>query len=89
MTKTTQILFQDAVPCVAGVTVYEFTPGRFTVSKQMITTIGNRHTMTSYFRKISAIAYAKKFLLKRATKAGTTYVPGSGVNTLGFKPILH
>ena len=91
MTWTT--IFRDAVNAVAGVTVYDKGQtnilGRYVVAKMMRLANGQtRWTQTNYSQKPAALAYAKKFLQERASKAGKQYQPGDGVNTLGFKPVL-
>lgn len=85
------VIFRDAVPSVAGVTVYDKGHtdilGRYVIAKVMKV---NARTLTkqSYrSQRPAALRYAKKFLTERAAKAGVAYTPGDGAGTMAFKPV--
>ena len=86
-------IFRDAVPAVAGVTVYDKGRadilGRYVVAKTMkIQGKENSRTHQKYFfQKPAALRYAEKFLTERAQKFGQSYAPGDGEKTWGFKPV--
>jgi hypothetical protein len=80
-------LFRDAVPRVAGVTVYDKgecnSLGRYVVAKTMRLPSGKfRLTQSNYIQRPAALRYAKKFLSGRAFKAGKTYTVGDGKNSI-------
>lgn len=84
-------IFRDAVPSVAGVVVYEKelsdSLGRYVVAKTM--DIGRRtyrNTQSNFKQRPAALRAARKFLNKRAEKAGKNYTPGDGVKTIAFQP---
>lgn len=85
------VIFRDAVPAVAGVTVYDKgrtdVLGRYVIAKVMKVK-GRTLTKQSYrCQRPAAERLAKKFLSQRAEKSGVTYVPGAGAGTLGYKPV--
>lgn len=90
MSATRTTIFRDAVPSVAGVSVDELdTIGtRYAVHK-MIKVGGEnvRRSACYYTQRLAAVRYARKWLAERAKVAGTTYTPGSGVDTMLFKPV--
>ena len=87
-------IFRDAVPAVAGVTVYDKGYrdglGRYVVAKSMRLANGRLLTKQSYYaQRPAALAYAKRFLTERAIKAGATYTQGDGIKTMLFHPIVE
>lgn len=86
------VIFRDAVPAVAGVTVYDKGAadglGRYMVCKTMTLRCGRRISRSSYYRqRPAAIRYARKFLVLRAALVGGTYSPGDGEKTWMYKPV--
>lgn len=85
-------IFRDAVPRVAGVTVWDkgYTDvfGRYFVAKLMKLQNGQTRLNQNYFsQRRAALRYARKFLAERAVKAGLTYTEGDGKNTMaGYQP---
>lgn len=87
------IIFRDAIPSLAGVTVYDKgqtdSLGRYVIAKVMKLKNHSRTTQSYRSQRPAAIRLAKKFLNARAEKAGRKYVAGDGTGTWAFKPILE
>lgn len=86
-------IFQDAVPSVAGVRVYDKgsrdSLGRYIIAKSMELANGQFRVSQSYtVQRGAALRKAKKFLALRAKKAGLLYVIGDGARTLGYGPTI-
>lgn len=86
------VVFRDAVPGVAGVTVYDKghvdSLGRYCIAKAMKLANGRFLTkQTNRCQRPAAVRFAKKFLTARAAKAGVVYKPGAGVGTIAFNPV--
>lgn len=86
------VIFRDAVPACAGVTVYDKgyrdVLGRFVVAKVMKLANGkSRVTQTYYFQRQPALNYAVQFLKQRAAKFNREYVPGDGAKTMAYPPV--
>lgn len=82
-----ETIFRDAVPAFAGVTVYDKGQGdglgRYVVAKTMKLPNGNFITRQCYYsQRPAALRYAHTFLAGRAAKAGLTYQPGDGRDTI-------
>lgn len=89
-----KVIFRDAVPSVAGVTIYEKEDydllGKFTVAKTMKCKDGTiRHTQNYCWQRPAAMRRAVEFLKVRASMFGTCYVPGEGSKTLAFAPVVE
>lgn len=87
-------IFRDAVPGIAGVTVYDKGHtdilGRYCIAKTMKLANGQtRTTQTNTIQRPAALRRARSFLAARAAMAGLEYAPGSGAETFGYKPILE
>ena len=81
------VIFQDAVPSFAGVTVYDRghddSTGRYSIRKTMKLPNGKIRLTHSYrHQRPAALAFARRFLAERAAKAGVTYESGDGRDTV-------
>lgn len=85
-------IWSDAVPGVAGITIYDKDNqnfrGRYVVCKSMRLPDGRfRTAQKGYHQKPAAINFAKKWLTQRAKLRELVYNPGVGEKTLAFKPV--